>query len=109
MDGAQVLGDTATFPVLDAPLRRPRRATWRGNLQGSEFTWAVAFIVPYAAVFFAFVVYPVVYGIWLGREPSLYSELLSDPIYLRSAVNTALYLAIGVNLKMFGALLLSGF
>ena len=24
---------------------------WRGGLQGSEFTWAVAFVVPYIAVF----------------------------------------------------------
>jgi multiple sugar transport system permease protein len=59
-------------------------------------------------VFLAFVAYPVVYGLWLGHEPALYAELLSDPIYRRSVVNTVLYLVIGVNLKMFGALLLSG-
>jgi multiple sugar transport system permease protein len=78
-------------------------------LQGSEFAWAVAFVIPYAAVFLAFVVYPVAYGVWLGRNLDLYAELFSDPIYLRTAVNTVLYLVIGVNLKMFGALLLSGF
>ena len=109
MDGAQPLGGTATFPILESPVKRRRRSTWRGHLQGSEYTWAVAFIVPYVAVFLAFVVYPVAYGVWLGRDPGLYSELMSDPIYLRSAVNTAIYLAVGVNLKMFGALLLSGF
>jgi multiple sugar transport system permease protein len=109
MDGAQVLGEAQAIPVLQPPLKRVRRNTWRGHLQGSEYTWAVAFIIPYAAVFLAFVAYPVVYGVWLGREPSLYSELMSDPIYLRTAVNTALYLVIAVNLKMFGALLLSGF
>jgi multiple sugar transport system permease protein len=86
-----------------------RRRAWRGGLQGSEFTWAVAFVIPYAAVFAAFVAYPVVYGLWLGRSPSLYAELWADPIYQRSLVNTVLYLVIGVNLKMFGALLLSGF
>ena len=32
-----------------------------------------------------------------------------DPIYQRTIVNTMLYVGIGVNLKMFGALLLSGF
>src|ERR1041384_4287456 len=82
---------------------------WRLGLQGSEFTWAIAFIIPYAALFLAFVAYPVVYGLWLGRDPALYFELMSEPIYQRTGVNTILYLAIGVNLKMFGALLLSGF
>jgi multiple sugar transport system permease protein len=109
MDGAQVLSTPETFPFLESAVSRTRRRTWRGHLQGSEFTWSVAFVIPYAAVFLAFVVYPVAYGVWLGRNPDLYAELFSDPIYLRSAVNTALYLAIGVNLKMFGALLLSGF
>ena len=41
--------------------------------------------------------------------PSLYRELFADPIYQSTVVNTALYLASGVNVKMFLALLLSGF
>ena len=86
-----------------------RRGAWRGGLQGSDFTWAIAFVVPYAAVFLAFVAYPVFYGLWLGHMPSLYGELMSDPVYQRALGNTIIYLAIGVNLKMFGALLLSGF
>jgi len=86
-----------------------RRQHWRLGLLGSEFAWAIAFVVPYVALFLAFVAYPVVYGVWLGHNPSLYLELFSDPIYQRTVVNTVLYLAIGVNLKMFGALLLSGF
>ena len=47
----------------------PRRTLfryWQGSLRGSEFTWAVAFVVPYIAVFLAFVVYPVFYGAWMG-------------------------------------------
>jgi multiple sugar transport system permease protein len=83
--------------------------TWRGGLQGSEFTWAVAFTIPYVALFLAFVAYPVVFGAWLGSNPELYAELVDDPIYQRTVVNTVLYVGIGVNLKMFGALLLSGF
>ncbi|MFI5001103.1 MAG: carbohydrate ABC transporter permease [Reyranellales bacterium] len=90
-------------------LRRPLRLPWYGRLQGSEFTWAIAFTVPYIALFLAFVAYPVVYGAWLGHDPSLYFELAEDPIYQRTIVNTILYVGIGVNLKMFGALLLSGF
>jgi multiple sugar transport system permease protein len=88
--------------------RRPWRLTWFG-LQGSEYTWAVAFTIPYIALFLAFVAYPVAFGAWLGHEPSLYVELAEDPIYQRTVVNTILYVGIGVNLKMFGALLLSGF
>ncbi len=86
-----------------------RRRAWRGGLQGSEYAWAVAFVIPYVALFLVFVAYPVVYGLWLGHSPSLYAELFEDPIYQRTVVNTVLYLAIAVNLKMFGALLLSGF
>ena len=35
------------------------RPAWRGHLQISDLTWAIAFVVPYAAVFFAFAVYPI--------------------------------------------------
>ena len=88
---------------------RLRRRVWYGGLQGSEFAWAIAFALPYIAVFFAFVVYPVGFGIWMGSEPALYKDLFSDPRYLTSVVNTALYVGIGVNVKMFLAFLLSGF
>ena len=56
-----------------------------------------------------FVLYPVGYGLWLGRDPASYAELFADPIYLRTLVNTVLFLAIGVNLHLFLALLLSGY
>src|ERR1700724_962117 len=82
---------------------------WRGGLQGSEFTWAVAFVVPYIAVFLAFVIYPAGSRIWIGSNPALYAEVFSDPIYLNTVVNTAIFLAFGVNVKLFLALLLSGF
>src|SRR5213079_1902648 len=82
---------------------------WRGGLQGSEFTWAVAFVVPYIAVFLRFVIYPAFYGLWMGSNPALYVEVFSDPIYLNTVVNTAIFLAFGVNAKLFLALLLSGF
>src|SRR5689334_11330338 len=78
-------------------------------LQGSEFTWAVAFIIPYAAVFLAFAVYPIAYGFWMGSKPSLYADLLSDPRFTRTAVNTMLFVGLGVNVMLFLALLLSAF
>ncbi len=87
----------------------PRRPPWRLHLQGSETAWAVAFIIPYIAVFAAFVVYPVAFGLWMGHDPSLYAVLFSDPKYLTTVVNTVLFVAVGVNVKMFLAFLLSGF
>ena len=60
-------------------------------------------------MFCAFVVYPVAYGLSMGSEPSLYRELLANPLYARTVVNTALFVGVGVNVKMFLALLLSGF
>jgi multiple sugar transport system permease protein len=103
----------ASVSVADLGRAPARRQTlwryWRGGLQGSEFTWAVAFVIPYIAVFFAFVVYPAGYGLWMGSDPALYAEVFSDPIYLNTVVNTAIFLAFGVNVKLFLALLLSGF
>src|SRR5712691_879916 len=91
-----------------AALPRPRPSSW-ARQHGSEVAWATAFVVPYAAVFLAFVVYPVAYGLWMARKPALYRELLRDPLYPRTVVNTLLYVGLAVNLKMFLALLLSGF
>ena len=79
-----------------------------GESQGSEFAWALAFSVPYIGVFLAFVAYPVFYGLWMGSDPALYSEVVSDLIYQDTVVNTLIFLAFGVNLKLFLALLLSG-
>jgi multiple sugar transport system permease protein len=81
----------------------------RGHLRGSDFKWAIAFVVPYTGVFFAFVVYPFGYALWMASEPSLYIDLIADPLYLRTVVNTLIFVGLGVNLKMFLALLLSGF
>ncbi len=79
------------------------------RLQGAELAWAFAFLAPYAAVFAAFVVYPVGYGLWMVRDPALYGELVAEPRYVRTAINTLLYVGFGVNVMMFSALLLSGF
>jgi multiple sugar transport system permease protein len=88
---------------------RPPRPTRHGHLHGSDFTWAIAFVLPYAAVFFAFAVYPIGYALWMAGNPSLYVDLVADPFYLPTVVNTLLFVGLGVNVKMFLALLLSGF
>jgi multiple sugar transport system permease protein len=104
----------ASISVLD--LRRPaigRRLPIAeflcGHLKGSEYLWALAFIVPYVVVFLLFVAYPIVYGLWMGHSPALYRQLWDDPVYVNTLVNTLIYLAVGVNVKMICAFLLSGF
>src|ERR1700688_1681411 len=88
---------------------QPRRPRWRFRLQGSETAWAIAFVIPYAAVFVAFVAYPVVFGLWMGSRPTLYTLLFSDPRYIDTVVNTLLFVCLGVNVKIFLAFLVSGF
>ncbi len=91
------------------PMRRSWRPTWPGGPQGSEFAWAIAFLLPYVAVFLAFVVYPVLFGLWLGSNPQVYRDLFDDPHYKFTVVNTLLLVGVGVNVKMFLAFLLSGY
>ena len=83
--------------------------TWFGGLHGGDYAWAIAFALPYTAIFLLFVVYPIGYGVWMGSDIALYKELYADPRYLTAVVNTLLYVGIGVNIKMFLAFLLSGF
>jgi multiple sugar transport system permease protein len=71
--------------------------------------WGIVLLAPYILVFLAFVLYPVCYGLWLARQPSSYVALAHDPIFARAAVNTLIFLVIGINIKMLIALVLSGF
>jgi multiple sugar transport system permease protein len=88
---------------------QPRLLAWRGHLHGSDLSWSILFVIPYATLFVAFVIYPIGYALWMGSNPALYAELLSDPRYVRAAVNTVLFVGLAVNLQMILALLLSGF
>jgi multiple sugar transport system permease protein len=90
----------------------PRRGIsirFRQKRHGSDFVWAVAFTLPYAGVFIVFAIFPIAYGFWMATGLSLYADLIADPIYLRTVVNTLLFVGIGVNVKLFLAVLLSGF
>jgi multiple sugar transport system permease protein len=86
-----------------------RLPAWRGHLHGSDLSWSILFVIPYAALFVAFAIYPMGYALWMGSDPALYAELLFDPRYVRAAVNTVLFVGLAVNLQMILALLLSGF
>jgi multiple sugar transport system permease protein len=91
------------------PTKGSARAPRRGRLRRADLTWGVAFVAPYAVVFLAFIVYPFGYALWLASEPALYLELVADPLYLPTLLNTLVFVGLGVNVKMFLALLLSGF
>ena len=71
--------------------------------------WGRMMVLPYLLVFLIFVLYPVCYGFWLARDPQNYVKLFDDPIFFRTALNTAIFLVVAVNLKMVIALGLSGF
>jgi multiple sugar transport system permease protein len=71
--------------------------------------WGLILVAPYVLVFAVFVLYPIGYGLWLARHPASYARLFADPIFLRSVVNTLIFLIVGINLKMAVALFLSGF
>lgn len=86
-----------------------KRRIWQGGLRGHDAAWAIAFAVPYVCVFLAFVVYPILFGFWLGSDPEKYVDLVDDPAFLTTVVNTLIYVGLGVNLKMVIAFLLSGF
>jgi len=96
----------ADRPAAFGWLKVPR---WRGPPHGSDLAWSIAFVVPYAILFAAFVVYPMAYGLWMGSDPALYAALLSDARYVRAAINTVLFVGLAVNVQMALALLLSGF
>jgi len=71
--------------------------------------WGRMLVLPYLAVFLIFVLFPVGYGLWLARHPASYEKLFEDPIFLRTAINTVIFIVVAINLKMIVALVLSGF
>lgn len=71
--------------------------------------WGLLFVAPYLAIFLAFVLFPVGYAFWLARDPALYVALAKDPIFLRTAINTLVFVVVAINVKMVIALFLSGF
>ena len=91
------------------------RETARRSTRRASFTlspnqvWGLLFVAPYLVIFVGFVVFPVGYAFWLARSPHLYVELARDPIFLRTAVNTLVFLIVAINIKMALALFLSGF
>jgi multiple sugar transport system permease protein len=96
----------STLAVREADAVAPAAA--EGRMSAWQ-VWGIVMIAPYVLVFLAFVLYPVAYGLWTARHPQSYVHLWEDPIFARSVVNTLVFLLVGVNIKMFVALMLSGF
>lgn len=71
--------------------------------------WGVAMLLPYLAILIVFVIYPVMYGLWLGRHPATYVKLFQDPAFPTAVINTVIFLFVAVNVKFVAALGLSGF
>jgi multiple sugar transport system permease protein len=87
----------------------PAIAAPRSSALSPWVFWARLMVVPYLFIFLVFVLYPVFYGLWLARHPASYEALLADPIFFRTLINTLIFLAVAINLKMMVALALSGF
>ena len=94
---------TVTVDQISAPPRPARKGltSWE--------RWGMLLVVPYLLVFLVFVIYPVLYGLWLAREPQTYVRLFADPIFFRTLINTVVFIVVAVNVKMVVALFLSGF
>ena len=92
-----------TAVAIDTAEITPRRR------MSEERFWAIVLIAPYVLVFALFVVYPVLYGFWLGAGASSFRKLFQDPIFVTTLWNTAIFVLIAVNLKMVVALGLSAF
>jgi multiple sugar transport system permease protein len=88
--------------------RNAEKTPWPARLPPLA-NWPVIFALPFVIAAMLVVVYPVVYGFWMGADPDLYEDLFTDDTYLRTVVNTIIFVGIGVNLKLVLALLLSGF
>jgi multiple sugar transport system permease protein len=94
-----------SIALSEAAVGRQPLSSWLTPTQA----WGIVLLAPYILVFLLFVVYPISYGLWLAREPETYVKLFDDPIFARSAVNTLVFLLVGINIKMVIALMLSGF
>ncbi len=99
---------TATTTIDEAARAKPR-AGRAGFALSQRQVWGLLFTAPYIAIFLGFVVFPVGYAFWLARSPHLYVELADDPIFLRTVINTLVFLIVAINIKMVMALFLSGF
>lgn len=73
----------------------------------SERGWCILMLFPFALLLILIILYPLLYGLWLGKNPASYKTLLDNPAYLGTLRNTIFFLLVAVNTKMLLALALS--
>src|SRR5438552_17313706 len=89
----------------DGGRRAPSRVA---RLFRSRTTQGFLFTAPLLALFAAFVIYPMAFGVWYALDADSYRALFSDPTLRQTVVNTLWYVGFAVNVKLVLALLLSG-
>jgi multiple sugar transport system permease protein len=90
----------AATPV--SPLVAARKERWAGRT-----LLGLAFCSPLILIFLLLVITPIFYMIYLGTDWSIYPAIFSDPVFIQTLWNTVIFVGVGVNVKMFLALVLS--
>ena len=105
--GSRVSTLASTAPAIP---QRPRSAPRRAAAGASSWqAWGLILIAPYVLVF-AFVLYPVSYGLWLARHPAELRQAVRRPdLHPHGRSTRSSSCSSAVNLKMLLALWLSGF
>jgi multiple sugar transport system permease protein len=85
------------------PIAAARSERWLGRT-----LLGLAFCGPLVAVFLALVLYPIFYMVYMGLDWDIYDAIFDDPIFIQTLWNTAIFVGVAVNAKMFLALILSG-
>jgi multiple sugar transport system permease protein len=84
------------------PMGAFRKERWsRNTLLG------LAFCGPLVLLFLLLVLYPMFYMIYMGLDRLIYEDIFSDPIFIQTLWNTAIFVGCAVNIKMALALVLS--
>ena len=79
-----------------------RREPWlRKTLLG------LTFCSPLILIFLVLVITPITYMLYMGLDASIYPAIFSDPVFLQTLWNTAIFVGVAVNVKMFLSLVLS--
>ncbi len=101
LDSSAPASQTVTASARASANQPYRPASWN--------TVGLLMVIPFVLIFTIFVVYPVLYGFWLARDPRSYVKLYNDPVFFRALGNTLVFLLVAINVKMALALGLSGF
>jgi multiple sugar transport system permease protein len=91
-----------------APARGALAPSWLTRLLRSTTLQGFVFTAPLLILFAAFVIYPMLSGLYYASDPDSYRALFGDPVFRSTLLNTFWYVVVAVNVKLVLALLLSG-